>query len=119
MIFQASRDSFKTAQFHAKCNNIPNTLTIVETSSGKIIGGFTPCEWNNSKNYFGSDKSRESFVFQFNNNDKFTLKTNQTTNVKAITNHPNWGPVFGEGDIYISHDANINSYSFANIGVNY
>lgn len=45
MIFRASRDSFRGERFQAKCNGVPNTLTIVETSKGKIFGGFTPCEW--------------------------------------------------------------------------
>ncbi len=53
-----------------------------------------------------------------NNNDKFTLKTEQTA--KAIYNNPNSGPIFGGGwDIFILNEANVNSYSYANIGFSY
>ena len=57
-------------------------------------------------------------MFQLNHNEKFTLKRNQIAN--AIYNNPDCGPIFGFScDIFISNDANINSFSRADIGNSY
>ena len=36
--YRASRDGFKGTDFHAKCNGIPNTLTVIKSTNGNIRG---------------------------------------------------------------------------------
>ena len=38
-IFRASEHDFKAFAFHQKCDDKGPTLTIVQTTEGKIIGG--------------------------------------------------------------------------------
>ena len=45
LLYRASEHNFKAAAFHQKCDNIPNTVTLVKTQFGKVFGGFTPLTW--------------------------------------------------------------------------
>jgi len=35
--YRASRDGFKSTDFHTKCNGIANTFTVIKTTSGNIL----------------------------------------------------------------------------------
>ena len=35
--------------FHKKCDNIPNTLVIVESEGHRRFGGFTPIPWKSEE----------------------------------------------------------------------
>lgn len=48
LLFRASEHNFRAAEFHKYCDGIANTLTIVKTQYGKIIGGYTPIPWKSS-----------------------------------------------------------------------
>jgi len=43
--YRASRDGFKATDFHAKCDGVPNTLTVIKSTHGNIFGGFTEKPW--------------------------------------------------------------------------
>ena len=45
LLYRASDNQFLAKKFHEKCDGIENTVTIVETEFGKIIGGYTPLKW--------------------------------------------------------------------------
>ncbi len=40
LLYRASRDGFGAAQYHAKCDDITNTLTIIKTTEGYIFGAY-------------------------------------------------------------------------------
>ena len=44
-VFKASKHQFKASEFHAKCDGLKNTMTLIETEFGKIVGGYTSFEW--------------------------------------------------------------------------
>ena len=46
LIYRASRDGFAAADFHAKCDNVARTLTVVKTTHGCIFGGYTEKAWS-------------------------------------------------------------------------
>jgi hypothetical protein len=37
LIYRASRDGFEASQFHAKCDNKPNTLIIIKSTNRAIL----------------------------------------------------------------------------------
>ena len=41
LLYRASQHAFKVKPFHNKCDNIPNTLTLIRTEFDKTFGGFT------------------------------------------------------------------------------
>ena len=63
MLYRASENNFSALEFHKKCDSIGETVTLVETEYGKIIGGYTPLPWNSSKKHWAADKSMTSFIF--------------------------------------------------------
>jgi hypothetical protein len=45
LIYRASIDGFAASSFHSKCDNISNTVTIIETISNSVFGGYTSAKW--------------------------------------------------------------------------
>jgi len=48
LIYRASRDGFRAIDFHSKCDNTSNTLTLIKTKKSYIFGGYTTLSWNES-----------------------------------------------------------------------
>ena len=45
LLFRASEHNFEAKAFHEYCDGKPQTILLVKTNYGKIIGGYTPIEW--------------------------------------------------------------------------
>jgi hypothetical protein len=82
---------------------VPQTLTLIETEYGKVIGGYTPLAWNSSKKHWAADKSMTSFIFSIDLREKFNLNLAQF----AIACNPDKGPIFGCCDICIVDNSNV------------
>ena len=48
--FRASSHNFKLYKYFQQCGDLTNTIIIVKTTKGKIIGGFTPLSFNPTAN---------------------------------------------------------------------
>ena len=46
LIYRATRDGFDASNFHAKCDNQLNTLTLIKKTKGCIFGGYTAVTWD-------------------------------------------------------------------------
>ena len=51
LLYRASRDGFRAATFHARCDNKGPTVTIVKSGSN-IFGGFTEMSWQSGECFF-------------------------------------------------------------------
>ena len=49
LVMQGSRDGFTASKFHKLCDGIPNTLSLFESNSGHLFGGFTSIPWSSPK----------------------------------------------------------------------
>ena len=118
LLYQGSRHGFRSADFHFRCDNKPNTLTIVKSTGGNIFGGFTTVEWKSNESW-KCDKS--AFIFSLVNKENKTLLFEQASNNNdSIGLYVNFGPMFGAGnDILISDNSNMNTDSFSNLGFTY
>jgi hypothetical protein len=118
LLYRASRDGFTTKAFHDRCDNVPNTVTIIRNNLNFVFGGFTSARWSSTGGWI-SDPS--AFIFSLrrsgiSNNYKLMIKS--TTGTDAIYGGSYYGPIFGGGhDIYIRDLSNIatGSYSYINI----
>lgn len=64
LLYRGSRDGFSTDSFHARCDNLSPTLTIVRTDDEHVFGGYTNGEWDSSNSYkYGFN----SFLFSLRN----------------------------------------------------
>lgn len=116
LLYRATDDGFSSRNFHEKCDGIPNTLTVIKSSSGNIFGGFTEKAWSSIGEYV---EDRNAFIFSLLNKDNKPFKTMCTYRLDAIYCHKNEGPSFGGGDLYISSNSNINTDSSSFFSLSY
>jgi hypothetical protein len=119
LLYRGSRDGFQAAQFHRKCDNQANTVTLIETTKGYQFGGFTPVVWDSS-NTAKADNSQKSFIFTLKNprgsdGRKFALAEPS----KAIYCGAGYGPIFGVNDIYVYDNCASNNSSFGRVEIAY
>jgi hypothetical protein len=111
LCWRASRDGWTAKTFHASCDGVANTLTIIQDKAGNIFGGYTPIKWD-SKGGARADETGKGFLFTIKNPGnigpkKFPLNPDRKDN--AIFADPNWGPHFY--DLGVSDNANSNAIS--------
>ena len=87
LLFRKTRDGSTPNDFHNKCDNKGITITFIETTKGYKFGGYTELKWNKS----GGKKDKSTFIFSFNNKEKYLARNNNNT----IGDHNNEGPRFG------------------------
>lgn len=119
LLFKASIHGYKAINFAEKCHGKENTLTIILTSLGKLVGAFTPLKWlldDRENSFYITDFYKKSFLFSLDLKQKFDLIEEEY----AIYCFPKFGPVFGKGkDLEILEDCNNNENSASGIGNSY
>ncbi|TNV79800.1 hypothetical protein FGO68_gene3196 [Halteria grandinella] len=101
LLYRGSADTFAASAFHSKCDTQTNTLTIVKTTDGKIIGGFTTLSWDHT-----ADVKSDTEAWLFNIEAPIIFKIKQGGR-NAIYANSAYGPVFGIGhDLCICDNAN-------------
>ena len=114
LIYRATRDGFDASNFHAKCDNQPNTLTLIKTTKECIFGGYTAVAWD-SISCHKADPT--AFIFSLTNSSKNPLKIPiKTNNARAIYCCSSHGPVFGSYDICIQSNSNVSNGSYSELG---
>jgi len=96
LLYQASKDGFSTSSFHSRTHSKGSSVTIVETKSGNVFGGYSSTSWYNSASYRSSSGA---FLFRLRPSmQRYDL----TSSSVAIYTHGNYGPTFGNGhDLHI------------------
>ncbi|TNV75797.1 hypothetical protein FGO68_gene16583 [Halteria grandinella] len=111
LLYRASKDGFGERDFHNKSDNKGVTLTLIRTSTGHRIGGLTTQPWESIQ--YGKFKSDpDAWVFSIDHPSVYRVK--QRLGYGAIECAKGLGARFGGGDIWISHDSNVNSNSYVN-----
>ena len=87
LIYKATADSDRAADFHRKCDEAQNTLVLIETDKGKRFGGYTSVSW---KGNCIDKMDKDAFIFSL---DKMKIYEN-IEGEKAIGCYPKFGPVF-------------------------
>ena len=120
-LYQATIDGGEPKNFHSKCDNIPNTLTIIKSKGNRRFGGFTSEAWE-SKLTVKNDKN--SFLFSLDKNKIYDYKNDNC----AIFCFNICGPSFGHNSKNLctigitgnpilrkqlyTYESNSNSYNF-------
>ena len=104
LIYRATRDADSIKMFHSKCDNIRNTLMIVETTTGYTFGGFTSVGWNNNR---GKDiYDNKAFCFSLNLKKIYNIiNPNYALHIQSDDSRPSFGSnyyVFILGDQFLN-----------------
>jgi hypothetical protein len=122
LLYRGTRDGFSHSDFHSKCDDRPNTLTIFKAKESKFIfGGFTTVAWQSTMPHqYKTDPN--AFLFSLTNRDNrpYLLKIKPKQSPYAICCYSLFGPIFGNGhDIFIASNSNESMDSYANLGFTY
>ncbi|CDW75500.1 tldc domain-containing protein [Stylonychia lemnae] len=114
LLYRASRDGFKAANFHQLCDNQGPTVCFIESEHKEIFGGYTSVPWTSESKYI---KDSRAFVFSLSKN---TIHQQYQKQDNAVVHYKDWLMVFGWGyDICIRDDCNINNSSYCSLGGTY
>ena len=96
LIYRGSRDGMTGKDFHRKCDNEGETITLIKNEKGNIFGGYASIPWT-SDGYYHS--APESFLFTLTNifgtePTKFPSKNDQN----EVYHDSSYGPIFGCGN---------------------
>ena len=88
LLYRSSRDGVGEAAFHSKCDNKGCTLTVIETTDGFVLGGYSNTPWLRDNTWRAANKA---FLFVLSGNDiaypcKMKLKNANDDN--AVFCHP-------------------------------
>ena len=116
LLYSGSRDGWSTQDFHAKCDGMGPTITIVQTKEGYVFGAYSDKSFQSaSTNY---ESSRSAFLFSIKCHaglPPFTLDIREESQETALYNGGvHYGPHFGGGcgDFCIGRDGCTKSGSF-------
>jgi len=118
LLYRGTRDGFGSNDFHSKCDDHSNTLTILKAKESEFIfGGFTKAAWDSSNR---EKIDPNAFIFSLTNKDNKPLKMKIDPNrhQAAIYCHSEYGPTFG-CDIIIANNANTTWESRSNLCYHY
>ena len=102
LLFRATRDGTNNMHFHGKCDGIPNTISIIQTTKGYKFGGYIEKEWNITDGWVNDDE--KSFIVSLDSMKIYN-------GVKGKAKHcccDNVGPQFN------CFDLGINMFSYSN-----
>ena len=97
LLYRRSRDGHSGLAFHSKCENKGPTLTIIETTCGRVIGGYTNTSWSSGVGYC---KANKAFLFALSGSNipsPCKMKLKNANDSKAIWDIPSFCPTFGGG----------------------
>ncbi len=91
LAYRASRDGWRSTDFHNHCNFIPNTLTVIKSTTGYIFGGFINGQWNSYSQLYNSDPY--SFLYTLTNpsNTPAVMKMKNSDGAYAFYAYDSYG----------------------------
>ncbi|XP_070570949.1 BTB/POZ domain-containing protein 9-like [Ptychodera flava] len=122
LLYKASRDGYRSSDFHQCCDGHSPTFVIIQGTNGSICGGFTDVPWSSSTPPRGRYvTSGSSFLFSLVNAHGIAASKFDIVNKNfAVCHHPGYGPIFGAGaDICISSECNQGLQSYSNFPHSY
>jgi hypothetical protein len=101
LLYRGSRDGQTNTAFHSKCNEKGCTLTVIETTCGKVFGGYSNTAWSSTHDY---KKANKAFLFALSGggiSSPCKMRLNDANDERAIYCGSGFGPAFGGSDMYV------------------
>ena len=93
LLYRLSRDGKDSQSFHSKCNNKGPTITIIETTDGHIVGGYSNVSWSSSGSYTAAEKAFLFILPEDGTSSPCKMKLKNPNDGRAVRNLPDWGPI--------------------------
>ena len=113
LLYRASRDGWKSQDFHAACDGIQGaTLVVIREIQGHVFGGFTETSWGSQ---ISSHTSPQAFIYSLSNPSGAAPSRMPLKNPAvryAVMHDSAVGPCFGSyPDLCVAPDAHLNDDS--------
>jgi hypothetical protein len=96
LCYRATKDGDNADNFHKKCDYIKNIIIIIQTRKNKKFGGFSSESWDNNTQEAWK-KDNQAFIFSLNDYNSYNIINPE----RALFCHKEYGPIFGNGEIFI------------------
>ncbi|CDW87813.1 tldc domain-containing protein [Stylonychia lemnae] len=116
LLYKATRDGFKAADFHSKCDNQSPTVSFILSEFGLIFGGYTSIPWTAPENLYQNNSDGEAFIFSLSKN---TVHNQHQNTGYAVSHFKNQMMQFGMSEIQIKDDCNEKRTNSSKIGSTY
>jgi hypothetical protein len=114
LLYKASRDGWQGNNFHSRCDNKGETVTVIKVNNN-IFGGYLGVSWTTISNAY-IQCSRASLFTLVNLHGIAPTRFKVSNPNGAGYVHENYGPTFGDGhDLHIASGANGNTSSYSNL----
>ena len=91
-LYQATIDGDSPINFHSRCDNIPNTLTLIKSNGNRRFGGFASECWKSPSSFDFKDDIN-AFLFSLDKQKIYPYKKDGN----ALEFNKSYGPTFGIG----------------------
>ncbi|KAL3815635.1 hypothetical protein ACHAXA_006910 [Cyclostephanos tholiformis] len=108
LLYRGSCDGLTNRAFHSKCDNKGCTLTIIETTCGMVIGGYSNTSWSCSGS--SSRAANKAFLFVLSGSDILSpckMKLENENDLHATYHNLQYGPTFGGGHDMMVDDCDV------------
>ena len=95
LIYRGNRDGMTGNDFHKKCDNKGETITLIKNEKGNIFGGYASIPWKSKGNYRSAP---DSFLFTLTNIYGTEPTKLPSKNDQQEVYHSSYGPIFGSGN---------------------
>ena len=95
LLYKKSRDGDSYDKFHQLCDKKGKTLTLIKSSEGFIIGGYSPLDWDSNS---GWKKDNETFLFSITNKKIYKKIRNKESSIYGGKHVGPWFPYIGFRD---------------------
>ena len=110
LLFRGSRDGMTSKNFHDKCDNKGQTITLFQNKNGNIFGAYTSISWTSDGNWHND---KDSFIFTLTNIHNIEPTKFHSKNIgNEVYHHKDNGPVFGWGPDIVLYSDFINKDCF-------
>jgi hypothetical protein len=117
LLYRATRDGFRSSDFHRLCDGKGPTFTIIKSREGHLFGGYTAVSWHCNNCYTDDQKA---FIFTLSNPHGIPPTRYRKQNSNAVYGSSSYGPTFGSGhDLYICDNSNSSTNSYSNFPASY
>ncbi|KAJ3070607.1 hypothetical protein HDU98_006361 [Podochytrium sp. JEL0797] len=102
LLFRGSTAEFDTSKFHEACDGKTNTVTVIKTVSGKVVGGYVDASWSSIRGWI---PVKEACLFSYveTGGEKWnTTAIKQECLGLGAFGRQSYGPAFGGGhDLHV------------------
>ena len=81
-LYRKTKDGDSIDTFHKLCDNKNNTLILIKTTDGILIGGYTPLSWDENSGY---KNDNDTFIFSLTTNN-ISSKENINSSINCNKN---------------------------------